>query len=47
MAIINTVGFHNEVYTALLWSFQRAGGNVTAFVETTATWQIQDVLQNW
>ena len=47
VAILNQVGFHNEVYTALLWSFHSAGANVTMFIATGATWQIEDVLQSW
>lgn len=47
VAIVNLVGFHNEVYTALLWSFQQAGGNVTAFVDTLSTWDIEHVLTGW
>lgn len=47
VAIVNQVGFHNEVYAALLWSFQRAGANATVFVEMEYTWAIQDVLRGW
>ena len=47
VAIVNQVGFHNEVYSALLWSFQQSGANATAFVEMDFTWHIQDVLRDW
>ncbi|MCJ1427022.1 hypothetical protein MMC29_004925, partial [Sticta canariensis] len=46
VAVVNQVGFHNEVYSALIWSFQRAGANVTAFVDTMSTWQIEEVLKS-
>ncbi|KAK9802018.1 hypothetical protein WJX73_002032 [Symbiochloris irregularis] len=44
VAVVNTIGFHNEVYAALLYSFQQAGGDAEAFVELPATNNIQEVL---
>src|SRR5689334_4362230 len=37
VAIVNGVGFHTEVYTALLWSFQSAGADTWAFVDKQST----------
>ncbi len=47
MAIVNDVGFHNEVYVALLWSFVRSGASVDVFVHTQATWNIESVISDW
>ena len=47
VAVVNGVGFHMEVYSALLWSFQRAGSRPEAFVLTEATSSIEDVISDW
>ena len=47
VAIVNAVGFHVEVYCALLWSLQQAGNNVTLYVEPKQTHDIQAVIHSW
>lgn len=47
VAIVNGVGYHTEVYTALLWSFQQAGASSTAFVEKDSNAGIQDAISDW
>ena len=47
VAVVNGVGFHTEVYCALLWSFVRAGLDTEAFVELAATARVEDVIQGW
>lgn len=47
VALVNTVPFHTEVYTALLYSFVRAGAEVRAFVDTKATAGMEHVIESW
>ena len=47
VAVLNGVGFHTEVYCALLWSFTRAGTLPSAFVLKEATSGIQEVISDW
>ena len=47
VAIVNGVGYHTEVYTALLWSFQQAGVSSAAFVEEDSNAGIQEVISDW
>lgn len=47
VAILNGVGYHTEVYCALLWSFMRAGTLPEVFVLKEATSGIQDVISDW
>ena len=47
VAILNGVGFHTEVYCALLWSFKRAGTSPKAFVLKKAASGIEDVISDW
>lgn len=47
VAIVNSVGFHIEVYCAMLWSLQQAGGNVTLYVDPENTHDIRAVIQSW
>lgn len=47
VAVVNGVGFHTEVYCALLWSFRRAGTLPKAYVLKTATSGIEDEISDW
>lgn len=47
VAIVNGVGYHTEVYCALLWSFTQAGSTPTAFVLRDATTGMEDVISEW
>jgi hypothetical protein len=47
VAVINGVGFHTEVYCALLWGFTQAGATPTAFVLKEATGRIEHVIAEW
>ena len=43
---MNAVGYHIEVYCALLWSLQQAGSNVTLYVDPKS-YDIQSVIGSW
>ena len=47
VAILNGVGFHTEVYCALLWAFKRAGTFPKAFVLKKAASGMEDVISDW
>ena len=47
VAVVNGVGFHTEVYTALLWSLLQANASVNAFVVTNHTSGIKEVIKGW
>ncbi len=47
VAVINGVGFHTEVYCALLWSLVQASVNVSAHVLTSTTSGIEEVISGW
>lgn len=47
VAVINGVGFHTEVYSALLWSLVQADVNVSAHVLTSTTSGIEKVIGGW
>ena len=44
---MNTVGYHVEVYCAMLWSLQQAGGDVTMYVQANETSNIEAVISGW
>ena len=45
MAVLNAVAWHHEVYPALMWTFQEAGADVTAFVSHRVS--ISEVIKTW
>ena len=47
VAVLNGVGFHTEVYSAVLWSLVQANASVSAFVITSHTSGIEDVIGGW
>lgn len=47
VAILNDVGFHNEVYVALLWGLTRGGQTVDVFVHTQSSWHIESTISEW
>lgn len=47
VAVVNGVGFHTEVYSALLWSLVQANASVSAFVVTNHTSGIEEVIGGW
>ena len=47
VAVVNGVGFHTEVYSALLWSLVQANASVSAFVITNHTSGIEEVIGSW
>ena len=47
VAVLNGVGFHTEVYCALVWSFRRAGMLPKAYVLKDTTSGIEDVMSDW
>ena len=47
VAVINGVGFHTEVFCALLWSLVQANVNVSAHVLTSTTSGIEEVISGW
>ena len=47
VAVLNGVGFHTEVYSALLWSLVQAKASVSAFVITNHTSGIEEVIAAW
>ena len=47
VAVVNGVGFHVEVFCALLWSLVQANASVSAFVVTNHTSGIEQVIQTW
>ncbi|KAK9803980.1 hypothetical protein WJX72_009953 [[Myrmecia] bisecta] len=49
VAILNRVGYHNEVYTALLQAFSLQGADVTVFSDTNpvAALGIESVIRSW
>ncbi|KAK9837010.1 hypothetical protein WJX81_006780 [Elliptochloris bilobata] len=47
VAVVNGVGFHTEVYCAVLWSLVQVRANVSAFVATDRTSGIEEVIKDW
>lgn len=47
VAVINGVGFHTEVYCALLWSLVQANVNISAHVLTNTISGIDTVISGW
>lgn len=47
VAVVNTVGFHTEVYCAVIWAFQKCGAKTTAFVDLESTSGAQHVIRDW
>lgn len=47
VAVVNGVGFHTEVYCALMWSLVQADANVSAYVLTHNTLGMENVISGW